>query len=302
MIELEDVAIQLENLLNSAEGFEQYEFNVETTGFHLDHIYNKETGKNFIPVFLSTMGGQHNPVPNLKQTDANIQVTFYYPVRFKKDFFRLNDFLINTFVGKFIAFGQQKARCNISLPQYGEIQDLDLNEFKKWVDQLFHKTISVMEPYQSMTITLYMATVGSDFIWGDNVKISQIQVYNGTTKILDDENPVILERADIETCENASQQALDEKYIKGYPANLGVTKEIPLMVKNNKGYADLIKAIWKDKDTQTLKVTLVENMPFDYGEETTFSVTETYYISNATRKTAYGSLFAISLTLTPLRS
>ena len=298
MIILTDVAKKLNEVLNASEDFSQYQFAIETHGFHLDQISDRTTGKNFIPVFISTMGGQNNPVPNLKQAEYNIPITFYYPVRFKDDFFALNEYLVDTFVGQFLTFGTQKARCNISIPQYGEIQDLDLREFKEWVGSIYRREIEVMESYMSMTITLYLSTSGSAFMYGDDAKITKLTIYYNTTKILEDTAPVIIERADIGSSETAPQQALGETRIKGYPANLGYTKELPIILKNTTGYRSLMDYCENTKDIQKIKVEITESFPFT----TALSVTNTYYVTNYTRRTSYGSLLGISLTLAELRS
>ena len=297
---LTEVAQKIETLLNAATGFEQYQFVVETQGFHLDHISDKTTGHNFIPVFISTMGGQNNPVPGLKQAEATVPITFYYPVRFKDDFYLLYDYLVDTFVGQFITFGTQKARCNISLPQFGEIVDLDLKEFKEWVGSIYRKVIEVMEPYLSMTVTLYLSTAGGSFIYGDDIKITNLVVYYNGNSILTDTAPISIERADIGSSETAPQQAFGESYIKGYSANLGYTKELPLIIKNTSGYKSLINICEVTKDIQNLKVTITEEFPFSGTPALTS--THTYYVTNYSRRTAYGSLFGISLTLADLRS
>lgn len=297
MIALQDVARKLQELLNQAEGFEQYQFEVESTGFHLDHVYDKSSGKNFIPVFISTMGGQNNPVPYLKQSEYNVPITFYFPVRFKEDFFSLYDFLSDTFVGKFINFGTNEGRTNVSIPQFGELQQLDLKEFKEWVGSIYKTPIEVMELWMSMTINLFISTSGSEFIYGDKIKITNVSISYNDSVIFQDDKAISIERADIGSSENAPQQIFGETFIKGYPANLGYTKELPLIVKNNASYRALLNVCEVTKDIQNLKVTITEVFPF----ETPLTAVNTYYVSNYSRRTAYGSLIGISLTLTDLR-
>lgn len=298
MIIITDVANKLNELLNGASGFEQYQFEVETQGFHIDHIFDKESGKNFIPVFISTMGGTNNPVPNLKQAEYTIPITFYFPVRFKNDFFALNEFLIDAFVGKFITFGTQKARCNISIATYGEIQQLDFKEFKEWVNSYYKTPIEVMEMWMSMNITLFLSTAGGDFIYGDDVKIKKVKVvYDGNQTLVEDTNPLVIERADIASSETAPQQLFGETHIKGYPANLGYTKELPLIIKNESEYRALFNILENTKDIQRLKIEITEEFPF----ETPLETTNKYYVTNYSRRTTYGSLLGISLTLATLR-
>ena len=107
MIILTEVARKLENILNGVDEETtsytrpfDFEFSVKAEGFHLDHIYNKNSGKNFIPVFIESLGGQYDAVPNLKRSTNTIAITIYFPVRFKNQFFAANDFLVNCFVAK----------------------------------------------------------------------------------------------------------------------------------------------------------------------------------------------------------
>ena len=81
MIVLTEVAKKIQNLLNTNEDFTQYQFEVETQGFHIDHVYDKASGKNFIPVFISSMGGNFNPVKGLKEATYTIPVAIYFPVK-----------------------------------------------------------------------------------------------------------------------------------------------------------------------------------------------------------------------------
>lgn len=315
MITLIDIAKKLSEILNGIDNPIKFEYLVDTEGFHLDKISNPATGKNFIPVFISTMGGQRNPVPNLKQRELTVPITFYYPVRFKDEFFLLDEYLDTVFTGQFINYGTEvnpkNARHNLSIPQYGEIQDLDLKEFKLWVGSRYKREIEVMEPYLSATYTLFISSAGSDFIYGDKVKITKITVNYDGNKILEDTEPLIIERAVVGSSENAPQQSFDETYIKGYPANLGFTKELPLILKNTVGYRALIDKVEKVKDMQKLTIEVTESIPFvnevtENGQTSIVTndpliITHKHYVTNYSRRTAYGQLLGISLTLADLR-
>ena len=96
---LTEVAQKISDILNGIDAEtigisrdNQYEFVVATEGFHLDYIYDKETKKNFIPVFIGSIGGENNPIPDLDESDTTIPVTIYFPVKFKDDFFLINKY------------------------------------------------------------------------------------------------------------------------------------------------------------------------------------------------------------------
>lgn len=316
MIILSEVAQKLERILNGVDNETSrysnptsFYFVVETEGFHIDHIAKESKDGNFIPVFISTLGGQYNPVKGLKQADYTIPIVFYFPVSFKDDFFALTEFLVDVFVGQFLDFGDLgkpqhgisgKARCNISIPQFGEIQDLDLTQFAKWVGSTYQKTIEVMEPYLAMQFSLFLSASGADFVYGDNIKIKSLSFAYKGTDILTDEEPIIIDRADIGSSETAPQQSFEETHIKGYPANLGFTKQLPLIIKNNDGYRSLLYICESTKDIQGLVLNIEEEFPFS-GEKGPLTINHKYYITNYTRRTTYGQLLGVSFTLADSR-
>lgn len=301
MIVLPEIAQKLQELLNANTDID-LEFKVETPGFHLDSVTNKETKKNFIPVFISTLGGTINPVPILKQVDATVPVTFYFPVRFKNKMFLLNEYLNDTLVGKTINWGTLSGSIltNLSLPRYGEIQDLDLKQFKSWVEANYQREIEVMEPFITMELSIFLSAVGSDFIYGNNVKITNITIKNDGATILSDSEPICIDRADIGSSEPASQQCFDDTHSTGFPANAAYTKQLPLIVKNSSGYYDLLEICEKTKNLQKLTVELTEDIPIQKNGAN-LVVTHTYFVTNYSRRTSLGQLLGISLTLADLK-
>lgn len=184
MILLTDIATKLEQLLNGENNPVDFEFKVRVTGFHIDSIANTKTGKNQILVFIDSLGGDYNPVPDLEESNFNIQVAFYFPVRFKDDIYAMNEFLRDQFVGKMVNFGELSgsALCNLSVAQYGEIVGTDLDKFGVWVEEtygensLYKNEIGVMENYMSMTLNIYTTQLSSAFIFGNNVSYSIVGI------------------------------------------------------------------------------------------------------------------------------
>lgn len=298
MIVLPEIAAKLQEILNDSNTPVDLEFVVETPGFHIDSIADHNRSKNFIPVFISTLGGTINPVPILKQVDGTIPVTFYFPVRFKDKMFALNEYLNGVLVGKTIDWGELSGSIltNLSLPRYGEIQNLDLKQFEKWVDANFQREIEIMEPYLSMEISIYLSAVGEEFIYGNNVKVTSLVIkYDGET-IFTDTEPICIDRADIASSEPASQQVFSDTYSKGFPANLAYTKQLPLIIKNNSSYYNLINICENTKDIQNLVVEMEEELPIYHNDEP-LVVTNKYFITNYSRRTSLGQLLGISLTL-----
>lgn len=253
MVLLTEVATKLQTLLNSATGFSQYHFECKTEGFHLDHVYDATTNKNFIPVFISSLGGEHNPIPNLKESTYSIPVTIYFPVRFKNDFFLLNGFIETTFIGKQINYGTYTGTClsNISVTTYGELQQLDLKEFKQWVNQTYSQPIEVMEMWMSMTFTLYLSTVGSDFKYGNDGAVTLTYgSYSDNAVIFDDFNIQSMS-------EPATQQLLDAAVPEssGLVANTSYSTGFKVYYKSNTMYKAILKD-WFDGKHQNMAFTV----------------------------------------------
>lgn len=300
MIVLPEVANKLQEILNSWDSGD-LKFMVQTPGFHLDKVSDSITRKNFIPVFISTLGGTVNPVPLLKQTEGSVPVTFYFPVRFKDKMFALQEYLNEQLVGQNINWGELSGTIltNVSMPRYGEIQDLDLKQFKDWVNENFQREIEITEPFISMEITIFLSSVGEEFIYGNNVKIKSISISYKGVKIFEDENPICIDRVDIGSSEPAAQQTFSDTYSTGFPANASYTKQIPLIVKKSNDYYDLIDICENKKDIQNLILTLEEEIPIQKNGNNLI-VTNRYYITNYSRRTSLGQLLGISLTLADL--
>lgn len=177
MILLTDVATKLEELLNSYAPSD-FSFIVKSAGYHLDSVSNKQKSRNQIPVFISMVGGEYNPVPNLHQINTTYEINIYYPVRFKEAFYNLNSYLESLFVGKKITFDEETALCNISVAEYGEIIQVEaIRQFENWIEEefegsgyLFKKDEQINEFYMSMRFRLFATTLGDGFLFGNDVK------------------------------------------------------------------------------------------------------------------------------------
>lgn len=169
MIYLNEFCEHLSSVLNNANNPINYSYDVQAVGYHVDTIIKEK--RNVIRVFVSSLGATFNPVYNLGEASYSIPITFYFPVRFKDYFFALDAYLHSYYVGatKFIGENSGSAICNLSGAQYGEIQNIDFKEFKSWADNNYSVPIEVMEPYMSMTLTLYLSTIGESYLYGNEV-------------------------------------------------------------------------------------------------------------------------------------
>ena len=259
MIILSEVATKIEKILNGTDNEvltsnpTDFYYVVETQGFHLDHLLDKKKHKNFIPVFVSSMGGQFNPVQNLGEANYNIPVTFYFPVRFKNEMFALNEFLANALVGAYLNWGtlSGKAVSNISVSQFGEIQDLDMKQFSSWVDQVFELPVDVMEPYLSMTFNLYISSAKSGFVYGNDVTATLS--YSG---YIGDPEPVVFAESTIQSqTQSVSEQQLGTAESQGIPFGVAYGSGFSAYVKDDAFFKAVLQD-WCDGNAQTMEFTL----------------------------------------------
>lgn len=265
MIVLSEVAQKLEAILNNlddevnvTEGLKNpldYSFVVEAQGFHIDHILNKNTGNNFIPVFISSMGGQFNPVKGLKQGQYVIPITFYYPVRFRDDFFKLGDFLVSAFVGSQLTYGtlSGSAISNLSVPTYGEIQNFDLQEFVKWVENIYQRTIGVKtEPFMSMTIQLYLTNAAEGFMFGNSVTMSLLYTDENENEYT--EENVVFDSGSIQSATQPNSEQEMEANIPeadGLPFSTAYSSGFNAYIKNNEFWFKVMRD-WVNGKAQTM--------------------------------------------------
>lgn len=175
MIDLEKLSAKLQNIFNGTDSETinfnngDYFFKFATAGFHLDSIRDDIKGKNFIPCFLEQVGGENDPVPDLDKFSFVGRITLYYPVRFKPDFYALCDAIQHAFVGKVKTIDGKAYLFTTDIPTYGELQQLDLSEFAKWVENIYQRKLEVMEYYMSMAFNIYL-TSADGVIWGNQVE------------------------------------------------------------------------------------------------------------------------------------
>jgi len=310
MIQLDKICEKLERLLNGTDTetsgiapvSEKYFFKVYSEGLYLSTIADKKSGKNFIPVIVGSLGGEYNPIPDLQEADYNIQIQILYPVRFKNDFYALNEFLVNNFVGKVLNYGDTTnpnyALSNISVAQYGELQNIDVKEFDKWITNTYKITNPyVMDTFMSMNFTLYLSTAknlnqANGFIFGNSWVTSLTLTYNSTNYT--DESPIFITQTDLSQSDPNSQQVLGTNVSLSFPSTSSYSKELPLYVKNTDFYKKLIEA-YLTRNLQTTLLSITESC--NYLTLTQSTYTRKYFISSMGLVKAKGELLGITLTL-----
>ena len=309
MIILSEVAQKLEEILNGIESPSlgntnptPFYFQVEAEGFQIDHIKKGDTTGNFIPVFVSSLGGQFNPVKGLKQGSYSYQINFYYPVRFKNEFFALGEFLVDTFVGTIINYGtiSGKAVSNISVPQYGEIQSLDFDQFEKWMSAIYQKAVNKREAYMSMQVNLYLSNAADGLIYGNDVKTDLSFVYNGSTYTLED---IDVDGASLQS--NSQTQSEQEEgtaeadailFGTSYGAGIKIYPNLKVLAKESTEnnpiyfYKELLKA-WFSGDVQEIE----GEITYTFAGDSSLKWSRKCYIQSAVAPIEKGQLFYLTV-------
>ena len=264
MILLSDISKKIQSVLNGTDteiptGVTKptdIDFVVKTAGFHLDNIYNNKTWKNFVPVFVNSLGGQFNPVPQLKEKTQSVGITFYFPVRLKDEIDVLCSYMADVFVGAYLTYySTHKCVSNLSVPQIGEIQDLDLNQFSKWVEDAYKMPINITEPYLSVSMTLYIKDASDDFVYGNDVKIS-MTVSKDSTSYTDSDVAF-----DSSTVQSNSQPAGEQiigantPETQGTPVNTAYSTAFTVYYKNTEMYQWILER-WFSGESQKLSFSI----------------------------------------------
>lgn len=184
MIRLDEIAVKLNEVLNNVNNPVRIDnarvaFMVATEGFRIDNIADKELGKNLIPVFIAASGGENNPVEGLKQQTKSINIGIWYPLKYKDNFYVLEDYLDDVFVGKLNNLGNNTGSCltNLGTAEFGEITDGNFTQFEKWITSKYKKTLDVTMAWFSMTLTLYATKTSSGFMFGNEIKYELEMTY-----------------------------------------------------------------------------------------------------------------------------
>lgn len=306
---LEIIARKLNNILNGTDTeipsglvspvTDNYFFRVFSQGLYLSEIDDMNSGKNFIPVVVGAYGGENNPVPELGEEDRNVTIQFLFPVRFKERMYDIeSNFLIPTFVGKLLTFGSQKAVCNLSPAQFGELQDFSFEEFNSWVINNYKMPVDKVETYMSMEIVLYLSTAKNagetnGFVYGNTLSQSiSIKLADAQTPFFTDDSPIFVGMEDNASVSPASQQLLGENSAKGFGQSTAYVEQINFYFKANTSYITLLEN-YKNRKVQEMIISLTDTYALPINK----SFARSYYIANMSINFSKGSLVVVSISL-----
>lgn len=162
-----DIQEMLQKVLNGQEDSSpdrpfDYVFMVGTPVSYLEKITNDNYANgNYLPVFINNLTGKYT-ADKTKELNASCDVTIYFPLELKNDITKITDYLEEMFVGEYRAIGSKRVLCNMSFPNLGGMEQIDVERFNEWVDNTYNVTFRATEPYMSLTFQLYLLTTGAN--------------------------------------------------------------------------------------------------------------------------------------------
>lgn len=292
-IQITDLATWFEDLLNNGENVpSDLYFKVAIDGFHLDNVLDKSEGKNFIPVFLRQTGGKYEPIEGIPKYDASFEFTFYFPVRFREQFYAINNWLAKQLVGQTHAIDEYKENSllfTMDVATFGEINTIDLTQFKEWVETTYQKPMNVSENFMTMTIKIYCSYVSG--FWGNDLSdITLVMTHKTTSVVKKIVNKWLINSFSINNTPSSQQLLGVDKYAKN--------------IVNITANTYYFKLLLKDSDLLTM---FFNNQLNDYTYRLQFNCLSTYSAStinfdkevillDAQPNIAYGEPITMALT------
>ncbi len=178
MIDTKELAIKLANILNGLDSetnsienpMSEYIFDVKTYGEHLDSFYQKDKKANVIPVFISEVNGDIQPIANVENISYGFGIIIYFPIYLKNKILDLKTFFQKCFVGQILNYGSSSgtAVSSISIPKITEFQRTQMKGLQDFIKDEYALPIDETQLWANLDFTLYLSSYKA--INNDNTK------------------------------------------------------------------------------------------------------------------------------------
>lgn len=178
MIDTKELAIKLSNILNGLDSetnsienpMSEYIFDVKTYGEHLDNFYQKDKKANVIPVFISEVNGDIQPIANVENISYGFGIIIYFPIYLKNKILDLKTFFQKCFVGQILNYGSSSgtAVSSISIPKITEFQRTQMKGLQEFIQDEYALPIDETQLWANLDFTLYLSSYKA--INNDNTK------------------------------------------------------------------------------------------------------------------------------------
>ncbi len=275
MVDIQDLQAKLNKMLNGLDNpnnikisdyISDFEFKVLSYAEYLDAIYDKKTNKNAIPVYISEPSGTIEPVPTLGEINMEYNITLYFPIRLKDTFFKLMNYFIDVFAGRFIDFegNSNVALCNITVPSFSEIGEQEFVQFQDYLTNHYKIPTMRTEMWGAYNFTLYLhqlKDLGKEngFILGNQITYKLAYTYSSTTY---EENVVLTSSARNYVSDPMSQQLMGDLETLAINKNSSFSDSIQVYAKNNT-FWNTFRDLYEEGKLQNIVFTLTKTYEYD---------------------------------------
>ena len=275
MIDIQDLQAKLSKMLNRLDNpnnvkisdyISDYEFIVLSYAQYLDSIYNTKTNKNMIPVYISEPSGTVEPVPTLGEINMEYNITLYFPITLKDTFFKLMNYFIDVFAGRFIDFSNNSgvALCNISIPSFSEIGEQEFVQFQDYLTNHYKLPTTRTEMWGAYNFTLYLhqlKNLGKEdgFILGNDISYKLSFTYENEEFT---EDVVLTSSARNYVSDPLSQQLMGDLETLAINKNSSYSDSIQVYAKNN-AFWNKFRDLFEEGKLQNITFTLIKTYAYD---------------------------------------
>lgn len=275
MIDIQDLQSKLNKMLNGIDNpnnikigdyISDFEFVALSYAQYLDALYNTNTKKNKIPVYISEPNGSIEPVPSLGEINMEYNITLYFPIRLKDTFFKLMNYFIDVFAGRYIDFEGNSgiALCNITVPSFAEIGEQEFTQFQDYLVNHYKLPTQRTEMWGAYNFTLYLHQLKglgyeNGFILGNDVSYKLAFVYDSKTY---SEDIVLTSSARNYVSDPMSQQLMGGLETLAINKNSSYSDSIQVYAKNNT-FWNTFRDLYEEGKLQNITFTLTKTYAYD---------------------------------------
>lgn len=302
MINFNELSSKLQNIFNGldadtlsiANPLSNYQFVTNTFGSHLDSVADKKTKKNIIPMFIQSEDGTVGSIKALKEVESPFTIYVYFPIKFKDDFFKLPEFILDVFAGQLYNYGALSGHAisKIDVPQFSQLERQQMRQFRDDISTIYNLPIDETQLYGVCQFTLTLKQyadlkLANGFIVGNQITDTLSFQYDGTAYT---ETLVYLQDEAISKSNGTNQQALTESETSSLMINTSKTTQIDAYIKDN--------AFW-NKFIELFENGLLQNQEFifirSYGLSTTKAFTHNLILDTADSNIVIGEIMYFSM-------
>lgn len=311
MVDIQDLQAKLSKMLNRLENpnnikisdyISDYEFIVLSYAQYLDNIYNTKTNKNMIPVYISEPSGSVEPVPTLGEINMEYNIMLYFPISLKDTFFKLMNYFIDAFAGRFIDFENNSgvALCNISIPTFSEIGEQEFKQFEDYLANHYKLPTTRTEMWGAYSFTLYLHQLNDLGKQGGFILGNQISYILGMTledKTIYTEDVVLTSSARNYVSDPISQQLMGELETKALNKNSSYGDSMQVYIRDNEFGRKFID-LFERGELQNVIFTIMKRYTFhdEKGNAGTKEYPRNMVLTSCSEPIEFGSALTFTLT------